>query len=155
MILEAIREMGAFTWLLVGFVLMALEVLVPGVFLIWFGLAAVVVGGFAIAPFTAVAGFGFSGQLLLFAILSVVFAFVGRRLVRDEDKSHLTRTEGLNDRMSGLHGRTVVLIDAIVNGHGRARLGDSLWRVTGPDASEGTTVRIVGHEGETLKVEPV
>ncbi|MGH7004326.1 MAG: NfeD family protein [Alphaproteobacteria bacterium] len=47
----------------------------------------------------------------------------------------------------------MTLEEATVNGRGRARIGDSLWRVTGPDLAAGTRVRITGMDQGTLKVE--
>ncbi|MER2634298.1 MAG: NfeD family protein, partial [Rhizobiaceae bacterium] len=37
-------ELGLWNWFVLGFVLLALEILVPGVFLLWIGIAALVVG---------------------------------------------------------------------------------------------------------------
>src|SRR4029078_2502131 len=37
-------SLGSWNWLIFGFILMALEVLAPGVFLFWLGLAALLVG---------------------------------------------------------------------------------------------------------------
>jgi membrane protein implicated in regulation of membrane protease activity len=61
----------------------------------------------------------------------------------------------LNDRAARLVGRTVVVTQAIVNGEGRVRVGDSVWSCRGPDCAEASRVRIVGADGSCLKVEPV
>ena len=37
-------SLGTWNWLIFGFILMALEVIAPGVFLFWLGLAALLVG---------------------------------------------------------------------------------------------------------------
>ena len=42
---------------------------------------------------------------------------------------------------------------AIENGVGKAKVGDTYWRVTGPDTPQGEKVKVVGFEGATLKVE--
>ena len=59
----------------------------------------------------------------------------------------------LNRRGEQLIGQVVTLEEATVNGRGRARVGDSLWRVTGPDLAAGTRVRITGIDHGTLVVE--
>ena len=43
-ILTLAEELGPWAWLIGGIVLLALELAIPGSFLIWLGLAAVVVG---------------------------------------------------------------------------------------------------------------
>ena len=64
----------AWTWILVGLVLMGTELVASGVFLLWLGLAAVVTGlQILLVPMP------WQGQLLLFAVLSVTFAVVASR----------------------------------------------------------------------------
>ena len=46
-----------------------------------------------------------------------------------------------------------MLETAIANGFGSVRLADTVWRVSGPDAAQGATVRITGIDGGTLTVE--
>jgi hypothetical protein len=45
------------------------------------------------------------------------------------------------------------LVTAIENGVGRARVGDSEWRVQGPDLPVGSRVRALSVNGNTLVVE--
>lgn len=49
----------------------------------------------------------------------------------------------------------MVLEQAIEQGFGRVVLGDSVWRVSGPDLPVGQRVRIVGSQGAVLVVEPL
>ena len=58
----------------------------------------------------------------------------------------------LNRRAEQFIGRRYVLDTAIVNGQGKARVGDSHWLVAGPDLPVGETVEVVAVEGTTLKV---
>src|SRR5213075_3092454 len=68
---EMFTTLGTWNWLIFGFILMALELLAPGVFLFWLGLAALLVGllSFVIHP-------SWQTQLLMFAVFAV--AAVGR-----------------------------------------------------------------------------
>ena len=51
-------------------------------------------------------------------------------------------------------GADFFLDEAIVRGYGRIRVGDSSWRVTGPDCPMGAKVRVVAvKEGTLLRVE--
>jgi hypothetical protein len=58
----------------------------------------------------------------------------------------------LNRRAEQYIGRRFVLETAIVNGQGKARVGDSLWLVDGPDLPTGAAIEVVGVDGSTLKV---
>jgi len=61
----------------------------------------------------------------------------------------------LNQRGSEYVGRTLTLTEAIKNGIGRIRIGDSSWRVEGPDCPVGTLIEVVGIEGTRLQVRPL
>ncbi|CAK0753898.1 inner membrane protein [Azospirillaceae bacterium] len=60
----------------------------------------------------------------------------------------------LNRRGQQYVGQLVILESAIVNGRGRAFVGDTLWTVEGSDRPVGQTVRVVGTDGVLLQVEP-
>ena len=51
------------------------------------------------------------------------------------------------------HG-AIVVVDAIENGTGRVKVGDSVWNAKGPDAEIGARVRVTGISGTCLNVEP-
>ena len=90
-------------------------------------------------------------QVLGFLILSVVLAYAGRSwLARTEEESDEPL---LNNRVAQLVGRTATLEEPIANGVGHVRLGDTLWRVKGPDLPAGTRVRILGGNADRLEVE--
>ena len=152
MIEELLREVGPWSWLLLGFVLLGLELLIPGVFLVWFGLAALVVGGISVMPFADVGWWPWQMQSIAFVALSALFAMVGSRLVKGDREEEGARAD-LNDRGAQLRGRTAVLVSPLVDGIGRVKLGDTVWRVSGPDLPEGAKVRVVGADAETLVVE--
>ena len=154
MILETLRELGPWAWLLLGLVLLGFELVVPGVFLMWLGLAALVVGGISVLPFADVSWWPWQAQAIAFTVLSVLFAMVGHHLLRDEDERAVTPAP-LNDRAAQLVGRTATLVDGIENGIGRVRLGDTIWRVSGPPLEAGRQVRVTGAAAETLVVEPL
>ncbi|MBZ9655835.1 NfeD family protein [Phyllobacterium lublinensis] len=145
-------ELGPWNWIVLGLVLMIFEVAAPGIFFLWFGIAALIVGALAILLGEAL-GMGWQIQVVLFLVLSVISVLVGRRLMGATDV--VSDEPLLNRRGEQLIGQVVTLEEATVNGRGRARVGDSLWRVTGPDLSAGTRVRITGIDHGTLVVEAV
>ena len=143
-------ELGPWNWVVFGLVLMILEVAAPGIFFLWFGIAALIVGALAIL-FGAALGLGWQIQVILFLVLSVIAVFIGRKLIGATDA--VSDEPLLNRRADQLVGQVVTLEEATVNGRGRARIGDSLWRVTGPDLAAGTRVRVTGVDHGVLIVE--
>ena len=123
-------ELGPWNWVVLGLVLMIFEVAAPGIFFLWFGIAALIVGGIAILLGDS-AWLHWQLQVILFLFLSVISVFIGRRLIGATDI--VSDEPLLNRRGEQLIGQVVTLEEATVNGRGRARVGDSLWRVTGPD----------------------
>ena len=135
-------------WLTLGLILAALEMLVPGVYLIWFAVAALATG-----LMTFVFDLSVPMQVIDFVFLALIAAFSARRFLRDrpiESSDPL-----LNRRMDRMVGQTGVVTIAIEHGSGRVHVGDSDWIASGPDIASGERVRIIGSEGGTLKVEPL
>ncbi len=153
MIVEWFAGFGAWNWMILGTVLLALEILTPGVYLLWLGIAAIVTG--LISFVLGDAGFWvWQVQILVFLVLSIVSVLVGRRAFPTTGTAD-TDQPLLNQRELQLVGRTAVLQEPIAEGRGRVRLGDTLWRVNGPDLPAGTRVRVVSAAGGELAVEPV
>ena len=152
MIAKLVADLGPWSWWLLAAILLVAELAAPGVFLIWIGAAALVVGALSLALWDT--GFwGWQMQLLLFAALSVVFAIAGRRYY---DRKRATTDEPfLNQREASLIGRTATLQEPITEGRGRIPLDDTWWPVQGTDQPAGTRVRIASAHGRTLTVEKV
>jgi inner membrane protein len=137
-----------YIWLAIGLSLAAAEMAIPGVFLIWLAGAAILTG--LLAWFVPI---GLPLQIVIFAVLAMVSVFLGKRYLRTNPVASADPL--LNDRGGQIVGETVVVTEAIEGGKGRIRHGDSEWIARGPDAAAGTRVRIVGHRGIELTVEPL
>ena len=135
-------------WLAGGVVLVALEAIVPGVILMWFGLAAIVCGALF-----AVVDLSLDEQFLIWAALSMVALLLGRPIVRRWQAKRDTQASGLNDRGHQLIGQTARLEVPLADGRGRLRVGDNTWSITGPDLPAGARIRIVAVTGNTLTVD--
>jgi inner membrane protein len=61
----------------------------------------------------------------------------------------------LNDRGARLAGEIVTVVQAIQDGSGRVKVGDSEWNARGPDAPVGSRVRVTGAQGAVLDVEAI
>jgi membrane protein implicated in regulation of membrane protease activity len=145
--MQTIAELGAWSWMILAAILFVLEITAPGIFFMWFGLAAVATGLLAF-------GFdvGWQWQLVWFCLLSVAFVVVAWKYLR----KHPLESERplLNERAVRHIGESHDLVDAIVNGRGSVKIGDSIWRVTGPELPRGTRVTVIGADGSLLKVVP-
>jgi membrane protein implicated in regulation of membrane protease activity len=134
-------------WLGLAAALAILELIVPGVFLVWIALAAA-----GTSVLTALFGLGLPFQVMLFTILSMASVYAGRRWYAAH---HVPSSDPLlNDRAARLVGTRVTVVRAIAGGEGRVKVGDSVWSCRGPDCPEGTLVRVTGCAGNCLAVEP-
>lgn len=147
-LMNLVGEYGAWSWIVGGFVLLAIELVVPGGIFVWLGISAVVVGLLSLVGMT-----NWQLQWVVFAILSIVsvalwtFYFKGKKDVSDRPF--------LNARNEKLVGQQFILDEAIVDGQGRLKVEDSLWRVTGPDLEVGSKVKVISVEATVLHVEAV
>ncbi|NVJ64844.1 MAG: NfeD family protein [Gammaproteobacteria bacterium] len=148
--MEFFMQMEYWHWLVLGLVLLILEMFAPGAILLWFGVAGLVVGvlqlifGDLIGP---------QMQWLLFSIFSIV-SIVGWKSYAKKHKIDVRdEKDTLNQRGKSLIGKEFVLSEAIVNGVGKAKVGDTHWRVLGPDLDVNARVKVIGFEGASLKVE--
>ena len=142
---DILVELGAWNWLIVGLVLMALELAAPGVFLLWLGLAALLVG--VVSLF---ADWVWQVQVIAFAAFSLAAVPLWRRVAT---QSAATDTTFLNRRPDALVGRVFTLEKPILDGSGTVRVDDTVWRVSGPDCPAGSKVKVVRADGASLTVE--
>lgn len=143
--MEAILELGAWNWMILAAVLFALELTAPGMFFMWFGLAAAATG---ILMFRY--DISWQWQLIWFCGLSLASVLVAAKYLR----KHPLESDRplLNERAAQLIGQTFDLVDPIVNGRGSVKIGDSIWRVEGPELPKGARITVVGADGTLLKV---
>lgn len=143
-------ELGPWNWMVLGFALLAFEILVPGVFLLWIGIAAILTGALSLQLW-GWEWWTWQLQVLVFLALALVSAFAGRRIMSATERE--SDQPLLNRRSEQMVGRTATLAEPIADGFGRIRLGDTIWRVSGPDLPAGTRVRVVAAHGGDLIVE--
>jgi len=146
---DVIRSLGAWSWIILGGILLAVELIAPGTFILWLGVSAILVG-----LISFVIDWNWQEQAVGFVILAIASLVMWWRLIRparrDEDASD---QPFLNRRAQGFVGREFTLEKPIVDGAGTVRIGDTVWRVTGPDCAAGSRIRIARAEGATLFVE--
>lgn len=135
-------------WLTLGGLLLAAEMLGTSGYLLWSGLAAVIVG--LIEWFVPVS---WTAQGSLFAAMTLICVFLWYRWMRHREVRQ--RPNALNQRGNQMIGLQLTLDTALHNHTGHVRIGDSSWRVEADqDLPAGTPVVVIGIEGITLRIQP-
>jgi len=133
-------------WFIFGIVLAITEIVAPGFYLAWVGLAALLTAGA-----TAAFGLNFVAQGLLFTALAFATIWVARAyfqrapIVSDDPM--------LNDRSARLVGTVVTAVEPVDASHGRVKVGDSVWSAKGVTAAVGAKLRVTAVDGGVLVVE--
>lgn len=149
---DLLTSLGAWNWGILGIILLMLELVFPGVFLVWFGVGALLTASIALL---------FSGsqliatwelQTVLFLIFSVILVLLGRNFFRRDRE---TDEPLLNRRTDQIIGRVVILDEPVVDGNGHVRIDDTIWRAKGSDLPSGTRVRLVSFDGGAFSIEKV
>jgi membrane protein implicated in regulation of membrane protease activity len=134
-------------WIIAGAVLAGLEIVVPGVLLLWIGLGAVLVG----LLLAAIPDLPLAWQLLVFAgamIASISSGFFLQRHGRSAQAA-----SPLNRELEGLVGRQLLAAVDFSVGQGRVRVGDTTYPAIGEDSiAAGTSVRVVAIDAGRLRV---
>ena len=134
-------------WWLLALLLIGAEMILPGYFLLWIGIAAGLMGAIVLlAPaLPAIA------QAVVLALLAILTCAVYWRYIRPLAE-HRDDQPLLNRRGEKLVGQRFVVIEPIVNGRGKVRVGDGAWLAEGPDLVAGSEVEVVAVSGTTLRV---
>ncbi len=139
-------------WIVLGLLLMAGEILLSGFILLWFGLAAIVVGFVVVLTELA-----FTPSLYLWIALSVLFLFLYYRFFRrHEPVPAVGQSDG---DYAGVEG---VVVEELDEGRYRARfdlpiLGDRIWTVESEGSEPlhvGDRVKVSHVYGQIVKVTP-
>ena len=141
-----IGSYGPWVWIVAGVVLLAIELVVPGGFFLWLGVAGIITG---LASLFQPIDWPF--QFLIFGGLSLILIVAWMRYFKGRDQQ--SDRPLLNRRADAFLGHEAVLDEPIRNGFGRLSLGDTIWRVAGPDLPAGARVRVTGADGAVLRVE--
>ncbi|MFO0449930.1 MAG: NfeD family protein [Pseudomonadota bacterium] len=148
-LLAFLPELQWWHWLIAALVLASLELFLPGAIFVWFAAAAAVLG---VVLFFA-PDIPWQVQVVAFGLLSFAAIAAWRAYKRRHPET--TDQPTLNRRAQQYLGKVLDVVDPIENGYGKAKLGDTVWTVKGPDVPAGTRVRVVGSDNTVLLVEPV
>ena len=135
-------------WAIGGLVLLIAEIVAPGFFLVFLGVAAIATG-----LFTLLFDLGLGPQLVLFVIYTALAVMIGKRWYGEPDTHD--QSIKLNEPAKRLVGKTVTVVAPVDDHGGRVRVGDGEWSARGGPAAAGERVTVTGVEGNCLTVEPV
>ena len=89
-------------------------------------------------------------QLVLFGALGIAAIVAFRSYVKRSPQE--SAQPGLNQRGTQYVGQELTLVEPIQQGFGKVRVGDTVWKVAGPDLPNGARVRVTGVDGAVLTV---
>lgn len=135
-------------WLIGGVLLGIAEMVLPGVYLMWIGGAAVLTGVAAL-----VLPIGIAAQFALFAVATIGAIYLGRRFLTTHPIASADPL--LNDKGARLVGSIVVAVEPVDALQGRVKVGDGVWSARGADAVVGDRLRVTGCNGAILLVERI
>ena len=129
-------------WIIVGLALSLLELIVPGVYLIWFGFAAFIVG---VAVYFL--PLELTTQLIIFAIASGIFAVIGVAVYRYVFNKAQVPAEykNLNNTAEQYVGQLVTVAENATDNRTKVKIGDTYWLASCQKAfKQGDTAKVVG-----------
>ena len=135
-------------WAIGGLILLIAEIIAPGFFLVFLGVAAIATG-----LFTLLFDLGLGPQLALFVVYTALAVMIGKRWYGEPDSDDPSIK--LNEPAKRLVGKTVTVVEAVDDHGGRVRVGDGEWSARGGPAAAGERVKVTGVDGNCLTVEPV
>lgn len=137
-------------WFLVGLVFLLLELVVPGLVIIFFG-----VGAWITAICCVFFNIDINIQILIFTVSSVITLALLRNYLKKRFFKEDTKQEGsLNEEFIG---KTAMVKSEIRPGkQGKISFKGTQWEAESTfDIEEGTPVTIIGKDSIVLKVEPL
>jgi len=143
----ALFPLSHWSWLILALLLVIAEVFVPSTFFLWMGISAAVVAG----VLWLLPDLSWQAQWILFGLFSLASLTIWFRYAKQSPQE--SDEPLLNQRGAQQVGKVLILHEAIVNGRGKVRIGDSVWLVEGDDRAVGESVTVVAVVGSVLRVE--
>jgi membrane protein implicated in regulation of membrane protease activity len=148
---DFLNTQPAWHWWALGALLLAIEIASTTQYLLWPGIAAVLVGCLKFL----IPGIGGSTSLILFAVIAVGATILWKRssFGRADRLTHAT----LNERGHQYRGRQVIALDDFQGTRGAVRVDDTRWNALVMDGStpkKGDALIVTGADGSTLQVKP-
>ena len=147
---DLLMTLGAWNWVVLGFILLLLELIFPGVFFVWFGFGALLTALVSLLFYHLPWVASWEVEVIFFLIFSIIMVLIGRNFFRRDRE---TDEPLLNRRTDQIIGKRVVLEEPVQDGKGRIRVDDTIWRIKGPDLPEGTEVKVIAFDNGVFTIE--
>jgi nodulation efficiency protein D len=148
--MEWLTDWGVWHWLILGFFLLIAEILVPGVFLLWWGLSAIVIAGITYLIPTLPLSF----LAVIYALIASILSIIWWRYQHGKDQIDQSQS-ALNQRDHAMIGAQGKVLEIGENGIGRGAFGDTTWRIQGRDLAVNDIVEVTAVDSITLKVSKI
>lgn len=136
-------------WLIVGFILIALETIIPGVFVIWFGLSSVVVG-----LLLNIIDMSLLVQCILFCSLATVLSIFSYKFYHKKEKEEKVELNNFQHSMLNNLGIVEEFVDE--ENIGRGVFGDTTWKIKSKEKLiKQDKIKVIDVENTTLIVEKI
>jgi membrane protein implicated in regulation of membrane protease activity len=136
-------------WWILSVIFLIAELLIPAFFFLWMAVSAAVTGLLVLL----IPAMSPDMQILFFSALSITsiwgWKVYGRKLSTKSDQPFL------NKRGSQYVGRVFTLYEPIINGTGKIKVDDTIWKVSGIDCDTNTKVKVISSHGNIFQVEKV
>ena len=136
-------------WWVFALILLVLEMLTPGYFFMWMAISGFITGAMVLLS----PAISTNLQFLIYSVLSVVtiiaWKFYGKKHLIESDHPLL------NKRGSQYIGRIFSLYEPIINGQGKVKVDDSIWKVHGKDCPINSRVKVTAVRGTVFDVEKI
>ena len=149
---DALESISPWWWVALGIAIGAFEMLTMSFFLIWWGLAAIVMAVLLVL----MPNMPGELQIMIFAAMSVVLTFVGRNYIAKHGDG-AAPVSGLNERSGALIGRSGKVV-ACAGNEGKVEIDGIPWKartIEGAMPAVGGSVEVTASDGNTLSVKPV
>jgi len=138
-------------WFLAGIVFLALELVLPGLVIFFFG-----IGAWCAALATYLFPMPVAGQLLVFLAASLLSLLLFRSVLKRVFLGRTLDTDAMEQGMLSGGATGEVIADILPPAHGTVKFGGSFWQATADEPlSKGSVVRIVKQSNLSVKVVPV
>lgn len=138
----------AVIWFLIGLGLLLLELVLPGLVILFFGL-----GAWITALVCAITDINLNWQILIFLVASLLGLVLLRKYLKKRFFSK--RDEEIQDQLEEFIGREAKAIDEFKNGTGKVEFKGTRWTAhSDAPVSKGQWVTIQSKDSLTLNVKP-
>jgi len=137
---------GPWLWYAIALVLVVFEGMRPSGLFAAMAVTSGILGGLV----TAYPELTWQEQLGIYAIIGTVLSLIFTKAV-----AVIRKNDDYTPESKTMIGQDFQLTSPIQNSFGEIELDGVFWSLKGPDMKKGTTVRVVGIDGEMLAVMPI